>query len=284
MLGVIGDLVEDVVVWPAAEPVRGTDTPSRVFRRRGGSAATVAVYAVTAGASARFIGQVGDDRLGAMLVAEMEAAGVDMRVTRRGTTGSIVVLVDETGERTMLADRGAAMDLAVLPDGALHGITWLHIPAYSLVVEPLGATSLEAIAKAQALGARVSVDASSIGPLVAFGVDRFRDLMQQVGPDVVFCNEDEARLLGTQTNSPLPGARLTVIKAGADPVTLVEESGGSHEVAVPPVEVVSDTTGAGDSFAAGFIAAMMTGETSVAATDAGCRMAASVLARPGAGT
>ena len=64
VLCVIGDLVEDVVVHAAASPARGTDTPARIDRTRGGSAANVAVAAVAAGCATRFIGRVGDDSVG----------------------------------------------------------------------------------------------------------------------------------------------------------------------------------------------------------------------------
>ena len=283
MLCCIGDLVEDVVVWLATKPVYGTDTPARIFRRRGGSAATVAARAAAAGTPSRFIGQVGDDRLGQQLVAELESLGVEVLANRSGTTGSIVVLVDGTGQRTMLPDRAAAMELADLPEGALTGVAWLHVPAYSLVVEPLGATSRKAIASARKAGARVSIDASSIGPINAFGISPFLEMLASLRPDVFFANEDEAELLELRPGAPLSGAALTVIKAGSDPVLLVAASGETTTVPVTPVEVVSDTTGAGDTFAAGFIVARMAGAGPAEAAEAGCLRAATVLAQPGAG-
>lgn len=282
MLCCIGDLVEDVVVWPTAEPERGTDTPSRVFRRRGGSAANVAVAAVVAGGRSRFVGQVGDDPLGTMLAAEMEAAGVEVKLARGGTTGSIVVIVDQTGERTMLPDRAAAMELSTLPEGALDGATWLHVPAYSLIVEPLGATTRHAIDQAKASGIPFSVDASSTGPLTTFGVGPFLAMMQTINPDVFFCNADEGALLGITHDSPLPGAKLSVIKAGSQPVTLVNDDGNATTVPVPRVAGVADTTGAGDTFAAGFLTATLGGALPAQAAEAANRLAATVLLRPGA--
>ena len=68
MLAVVGDLLEDIVVRIDATPTLGTDTPARIQRRRGGSAANVAACAARAGAPVRFIGCVGDDDLGDQLV------------------------------------------------------------------------------------------------------------------------------------------------------------------------------------------------------------------------
>ncbi len=284
MLCCIGDLVEDVVVWISGELAYGTDTPSQIFRRRGGSAASVAVQAAKQGAASRFVGQVGGDRLGSSLVAELEQVGVDVVVNRVGTTGSIVVVVDESGERTMLADRGTAVELDQLPAGALDDVTWLHIPAYSLFVEPLATTSLEAINAVRAQEGRVSIDASSVGPLADYGVDRFLALLVDITPDVLLCNQDEAELLAVDHEQPVAGVALTVVKAGPDPVMLVDASGRTEFVRVPPVEVVEDTTGAGDAFAAGFIVATMQGASGVEATKAACELAATVLVRPGAGS
>jgi sugar/nucleoside kinase (ribokinase family) len=65
----------------------------------------------------RFVGRVGDDAAGAALVRDLVGAGVDARVQREGRTGTIVILVDEDGERTMYPDRAAAGELAGVTDG-----------------------------------------------------------------------------------------------------------------------------------------------------------------------
>ncbi len=132
MLCAVGDLVEDIVVWLSGPPGEGTDVGVSVFRRRGGSAANVAALCAETGTPARFIGNVGDDDLGDRLLATLAGLGVDVRVTRGGRTGTIVVLVAKDGERTMLTDRGAALDLDAVDDRWLDGVNVLHLPAYSL--------------------------------------------------------------------------------------------------------------------------------------------------------
>ena len=96
MLCVIGDLVEDVVVWLPTALSYGTDTPSKIVRTRGGSASNVAVFAATAktvGSTnttkfrSRLIAQVGSDLLGDQLVATLETSGVEPCVVRSGRTG-----------------------------------------------------------------------------------------------------------------------------------------------------------------------------------------------------
>jgi sugar/nucleoside kinase (ribokinase family) len=281
VLCTIGDLVEDVVVW-LHEPVHyGTDTTARVVRHRGGSAANVAAFAAGTGAPSRFVGQVGEDDTGERLLSGLRSDGVDTVVRRGGRTGSIVVIVDPSGERTMLTDRGAAVELSALPTGALDGVDILHVPAYSLTVEPLASVARAAIAAARQQHALMSIDASSASVLAAFGPERFVELLVDLQPDVFLCNRDEHRVLGLEPDAPTPGCAITIVKAGGDPTVVIEQDGCSA-ISVPRREMIVDTTGAGDAFAAGFLLAFGRHEPVVDAVGSGHRLAARVLTSPGA--
>ena len=259
MLCVIGDLVEDVVVWLPTALSYGTDTPSKIVRTRGGSASNVAVFAAAAGKvstastseiRSRLVAQVGNDLLGDQLVAALEASGVEPCVVRSGRTGSIVVIVSPDGERTMLTDRAAATQLDHAPKNWHDGVSVLHVPAYSLFSEPLSGAARECIAVAHEQNITVSIDASSASLIKTFGVARFRDLVAELNPKIFFCNTDEVEVLNLAAQ-PLE-LEIVVIKAGAAPTTLIYKAEIST-IAVAPVGEVIDSTGAGDAFTAGFL-------------------------------
>ncbi|MEK7409834.1 MAG: PfkB family carbohydrate kinase [Actinomycetota bacterium] len=282
MLCTIGDLVEDVVVWLDHEPHLASDTPTRISRTRGGSAANVALFSAAVYGSSRFIGQVGDDRLGTQLCDILAANGVELCVQRDGRTGSIVVLVHPDGERTMLSDRGACTQLTSVPKNCLDGITTLHVPAYSLTVDPLAIAAIDTITEASARGIFVSIDASSTSVLTDFGVDHFCELIAKLEPDVFMCNGDEAELLGLSPSNPIDGAGLTVIKHGAQPTVAVTRERPMTQLDVPPVQEIFDTTGAGDAFAAGFLGSFVSTGDVVSALASGHALAGRVLRSPGA--
>jgi sugar/nucleoside kinase (ribokinase family) len=277
VLGVVGDLLEDVVIHAAGAPVRGTDTAARIKRRRGGSAANVAAAAARVGCPVRFIGRVGDDALGKQLVASLSADGVEVRVQRAGRTGAVAVLVEPGGERTMFPDRAAAAELEVIEPAWLDGITWLHVTAYSLCTEPAGSISPAAAAAGRvgSAGGRVSVDVSSVAVVEAFGRSRFADMLDAVAPDVVFATGAEARSLARMP----PG--VLVVKEGPRPVVITYPGGRTDHVDVPALAGVADTTGAGDAFAAGYVAAALDGSSAVDAARAGVAVAARALATGG---
>jgi sugar/nucleoside kinase (ribokinase family) len=281
MLCAVGDLIEDVVCLLATELHHASDTASRIVRARGGSAANVAAFAALTGSPSRFVGCIGDDDLGRRLCDALAASGVDVRVQTRGRTGSIIVLVHHDGQRSMLTDRGSAADLGPIDPGVLDGIEVLHVPTYSLTNDPTATSTLGLIAEAKRRGILVSIDASSESVLVDFDVDRYRTLIAGIQPDVLLCNEDEARVLDVERTTGLEGAALTVVKHGPQPVVTFAD-GVRDEFDVALVATVLDSTGAGDAFAAGFLPEYVRSRSLRAAVDAGHRVASRALASAGA--
>ena len=282
MLCTIGDLVEDVVVWLNTELNIGSDTESVIRRTRGGSAANVSMFAALTGTPSRFIGQVGNDRLGSQLCEVLRDSDVDVQVIADGRTGSIVVLVQPNGQRSFLTDRGVASHLAHFDATLMNDVSILHVPTYSLTDEPLASTCVQYINTARATGSIVSIDASSSSVLTQYGTDRYRALIQLLQPDVFMCNEDEAKVLGLGAQQPMVGAALTIIKQGPLPVIAVQHDGTTTEVAVTPVANIVDTTGAGDAFAAGFLPHYAQTKNVGNAITQGNSLASRVLQSPGA--
>jgi sugar/nucleoside kinase (ribokinase family) len=256
----------------AASPERGTDTPARITRSPGGSAANVAASATLAGCRTRFVGRVGADDAGERLVAGLAARGVDVRVQREGVTGTIVVLVEPDGERTMLPDRGAAQQLGAIDPAWAHGVSWIHVPAYSLCAEPIGTNTVDFIRRA---GVRLSVDVSSEAVVRGFGAARFARLLAALVPEVVLATAREAALVDLSTG-------VLVIKDGPRPVVVRQPGGAEERVAVDAVDAVVDTTGAGDAFAGGFLAATLEGASAADAVRRGAALAARTVTIPGA--
>lgn len=279
MLGAIGDLVDDIVVH-LLEPVNtASDTRSTVVRRRGGSAANVVEAACRAGHPARFIGQVGDDATGRWLTDQLEDLGAELAVRRSGRTGSIVVLLAPDGERTMLTDRGACTDLD-RPDPAwLRDLHTLHVPYYSLVGEPLATTTFTLAGVAAAQGIRVSVDVSSLAVIRARGADTVIADIARLHPTVVLANDPEAAELGELLHPQHLGGATVVVKRGPRPATLLLAHGTTIEVPAIEVPDVSDTTGAGDAFAAGLLMARAAGNEWLHSVQAGHLAAAAAIGR-----
>jgi len=282
VLGAVGDIVEDVVVRLLEDINVASDTQSVVTRRRGGSAANVVAAACLAGGRARFIGGLGDDMTGDWLTAQLVAAGAEVVGHRHGRTGTIVVLLDPNGERTMLADRAASVELTDPEPAWLDGLHTLHIPYYSLVGEPLATTTATLAAWAHERGIRVSIDTSSAALLQHDGPAVALARIAALHPAVVLANELEAATLGPQLHPDHLGGAVVVVKQGPEPAIVLQR--GASPVQVPALDVsdVLDTTGAGDAFAAGFLLALADGLDPVAATRRGHEVAAAAVRRASA--
>ncbi len=258
---VLGDLVLDVVLAPAGPLRRGTDVTGRVSFRQGGSAATTARWLARLGTDAALVTAVGDDGLGDALVAHLESVGVTVHALRiRGArTGRLGVLVEEDAERSFVADRGAIHRLSPrsLDPRWFGGLDLLHLPAYSLVGDTLAAAAARAARLARRGGARVSIDLASAGFLAAEGPARILGRVAEIGPDVLLAThaEAEAAVQGDPPAGLLRLAPLVVVKEGAHGAA-VYVRGVPEPLGVPTLPAVArDTTGAGDAFDAGFLAA-----------------------------
>ncbi|MGY2067658.1 carbohydrate kinase family protein [Blastococcus sp. SYSU DS0619] len=285
---VVGDVATDVVVVLSGEPAPGSDRPARIVSRGGGAGANVAAHLARLGTPVVLAGCVGDDAAGAGLAAELAGAGVQLRVRTvpGAATGTIVSLVEPDGQRSMLADRGANLALrpADVPAPAPGG--HLHLSGYTLLDPGPRAAGLAALRAAADAGCTVSVDPASTGPLLGYGVERW--LADTAGATLLLPNADEARLL-TGCTDPQDAARdlagrhpIAVVTLGPDGALWATGDDVVHRAAHPTTVV--DTTGAGDAFAAGLLAAWLgTPEVSPsAALDAGLACAADVVRRPGA--
>jgi sugar/nucleoside kinase (ribokinase family) len=240
MICVLGDAHLDVIVSLAGRVVPETDTPATTSVGAGGQAANVAAWITVLGGRARLIAARAADPAGRMVADELASRGVMLAgPVLAGRTGVVVSLSDAGRSRSMLTDRGVGPQLRAshLAGEWFAGCTRLHLPAYSLLREPVQEAALAA---AQRLP-RPSVDLSSTAALRDYGVSRFRALLIRLQPEIVFGTEAEADLVGE-----VPGSEM-VVKLGPRGVSI---DGVTH--AATPVTAV-DATGAGDAFAAGYL-------------------------------
>ncbi|MGZ8501791.1 MAG: carbohydrate kinase family protein [Candidatus Limnocylindrales bacterium] len=280
---VLGDLVLDVVLMPDGPLRRGTDVAGRVSIHQGGSAANAARWLARLGVPTQLIGSVGRDPAGRALVAALRSDGVTTRIARSGAarTGRIGVLVTKDGERSFVADRGAADLLA--PDDLQA--TWfdrvdlVHLPAYSLLGEPLGLAGRRAVGLARSAGALVTLDLASAAPLLADGRRAALALVRAVAPDLVFATAGElGALIGPSGRGDIRAvdlAPIVVVKRGPGGVSVLIRDGGPSRFDVATRSILAaDTTGAGDAFDAGFIAEWLASRAAGRSTNVALRRAA----------
>jgi ribokinase len=287
---VVGDLMVDVVAVARGPLATGSDTEAQVHWAGGGAGANVAAWLAHLGTPVVLVARTGDDVAGRGAVAELRAAGVDVRcaVDPDRATGTCVVLVDGDGERTMLPDRGANLALAPAdrPADAFRAGGHLHLSGYTLLHPGCRAAGLAALKRARAAGMTTSVDPASAAPLRAAGPATVLGWL--AGAGALLPNAGEARVL-TGEDEPEAAARALAAATGAAEVVVTLGAGGAvwtdgtaaHRAAAAAAEAV-DSTGAGDAFAAGWLHARGAGADPAVALAAACAVGARAVGRPGA--
>ncbi len=274
-----------------AEAVRlyGVMGPGREVS--GGSAGNTAAGLAALGIRTGFIGQVADDQLGKIYQHDIEAQGIDFLVPARsdvGATARCLILVTPDAQRTMNTFLGAAqmleakdVDLSVV-EGAgiiyLEGYLW--DPA-----EPRAAMEA-AIDAARGAGRKVAFTLSD-----SFCISRHRDsflkLIEDGRIDILFANEAEIVELAGEAEFDAAVAAIapkvaTLVVTRSEKGAIAVAGDERASVAAEPIERLVDTTGAGDLFAAGFLAGQARGLGLEVSLKLGAIAAAEVIQHYGA--
>lgn len=228
----------------------------------GGSAANITVGLARLGVGAAFVGSTGLDELGGFYAQSLIDSRVQPRLIdhRLLPTGQVLALVTPDGERTMRTCLGAAaaLDPESLAPATFAGARLVVVEGYSLFNHELARAIVR---HAKAAGCQVALDLAAF-EVVQANREVIAELLE-VGIDVVFANQDEARVWHHDGEEAALAdlaskATVAVVKLGKAGV-LVASGSERVQVAGTPVERPVDTIGAGDCFASGFLAAWLRG-------------------------
>jgi len=282
----IGDLALDVISQ-LKEPINyGNDTASRISSHPGGQAANVSTWITRTHSKAQLVARVGNDPVGFALISDLDKYGVEhMNLMHSGRpTGVVVILVDSNGERTMFPDNGANADLEVSDLPLLDDVDGVYVSGYALLDFRSRDAVLSMITKIKAAGKPIYFDPTTTGAMKIVSRDEVLSWVSLM--DGILLNSEEALYLGDAKDVETAEKNLTaytplvVIKLGSRGAMAV------HNDIVAKVSAVTtnvvDTTGAGDSFAAGFIPKWLETKDLEAALSAGTALAAKCVATVGA--
>ncbi len=235
---VIGDALLDTVARPSGSVRPDEDVPATIAVAPGGQGANVAVRLARRGVPVRLVCGIGDDAAGRLLDDALRSEGLDLDVIAVEATGCVVIVLDAAGERTMLSQR--APFGAALLDRGLPETPWTVVSGY-LLLEPDAERLADAAA---ALDGRLAV----VGCAVPVGQrDAWRLALERAHPELLVVNRQEARWL-----APVEALAPCVVVTAADGVTATTPA-GSVTVGLQLIGTATDTTGAGDAFAAALV-------------------------------
>lgn len=228
----------------------------------GGSAGNTLRAMARLGCSVGMIGKVGHDTTGDFYIKALENLGVEPVIFRgEEKSGKCVSLISPDGERTMVTHLGAALELDApeIEPAIFEGYDCLYVEGYLVQNHSL---IERAMATAKQCGLKVAIDLASFN-VVAENLEFLRRLVREY-VDIVFANEDEAKTFTCEAE-PVNALQqisemceLAVVKIGMKGA-LIKQGGKVVHVGIMAAAKRVDTTGAGDFYAAGFLAGMCQG-------------------------
>lgn len=228
----------------------------------GGSADNTIRAMARLGCKVGFIGKVGRDSTGDFFESALDNLGIQPFILRgEERSGKCVSLVSPDGERTLVTHLGAAVEMKAedLTPEIFDGYDCLYVEGYLVQDHNL---IRGAIRMAKELGLKVAIDLASFN-VVEENVDFLREVISEY-VDIVFANEDEARAFSGE-EEPVNALQyistmcdLVIVKIGMRGALIKQGSEVSH-VGIMAAAKRIDTTGAGDFYAAGFLAGMCEG-------------------------
>ena len=268
-------------------------------RGYGGDTLNTAIYLARLGADVDYITALGDDPMSEEMLASWAAEGVGTKPVLRlpgKLPGLYMIQTDDKGERRFFhwRENSAARSLMDLPEtddilGSLasYDLVYLSAITLSLYSESGRGQLVAALRSAREGGARVAFDTNFRlrgWPDLDIARTVYRDAF--AAADIVLAStEDLLPLYAGESNDSLL-ARISSTEAVlklSEPASVVRVAGISHEVRAEPLTLpVVDTTAAGDSFAAAYIAARIAGANPIEAAHMGHRLASVVVCHAGA--
>jgi sugar/nucleoside kinase (ribokinase family) len=257
----------------------------------GGSAANSMAGVAALGLDAGFIGQVADDQLGAIFAHDMTSLGVRFEtppISDSLPTGRCLILVTPDAQRTMNTCPGASHELAPqrLDEQMIRSASITFLEGYLWGPERPRHAMLRAAQIAHEAGRTVAFTLSE-SLCIPGRKEGVLGMIDGGMVDVLFANEDEAMLLAGAGDLDGALAKLwplvaTLVVTRGPAGAMAIEGGSRVEIPAAPVEKVVDTTGAGDLFAAGFLAARCRARSLERCLEAGAQAAAEVISHFGA--
>jgi sugar/nucleoside kinase (ribokinase family) len=275
-----------------------TDAANRLYaamgnarETSGGSAANSMAGIAAMGGRAAFIGQIADDQLGAIFAHDMRALGVrfDTPALADGPpTGRCLILVTPDAQRTMNTCPGASHELRpqALDEELIRSAAIVYLEGYLWGPEQPRAAMLRAAEIAHQAGRAVAFTLSE-SLCIPGRREGVQGMVDAGTVDLLFANEDEVQHLTGSADLEhaleelsAKVASLIVTRGAAGAIGI--ENGERVEIDAAPVGQVVDTTGAGDLFAAGFLAARCRGHGLERCLESGALAAAEVISHFGA--